>query len=80
VVGTKDRTSEDWIATEKIYASNLEDEIIEIQEFCEIADKIPHLGQYFVDFSFFLNNKMITEDDYEYIMKVFNTKMRKNNI
>ena len=51
----------------------------EINEWCLIANKVPHLGQFFYDFSYFKNKKLITNEDYKSLNNLFVNSMRINN-
>ena len=55
-------------------------EVEELKNFSTIADKVPHLSQYLVDFSYFTNCGLLTADEKAQIDNIFNVKMRKNNI
>ena len=55
-------------------------EIEELTNFAAIADKVPYLSQYLVDFSYFTNCGLLTADEKAQIDNIFNIKMRKNNI
>lgn len=57
-----------------------EQEIKELNDFIAVATEVPYLSQYLVDFSYFRNTNQLTESELENINKIFNVKMRKNNI
>lgn len=51
-------------------------------EFCKIATKVPHLGQFLCDFSYFDNEKASAYDrrKIQELNNIFNIKMRNNNV
>lgn len=52
----------------------------EEKQFLTVAEKIPHLGQFICDFSFFENNKLLSAEQHNKLKEFFNIKMRNNNI
>lgn len=57
-----------------------DDELSQLQEFVAIADKVPHLGQYLADFTYFRNANALTEEQYNHMMSLFNIELRRENI
>ena len=49
-------------------------------EFCQIANRIPCLGNFIYDFSFFKLAGVLTSDEYNDIYDILNIQMGKNNI
>ena len=66
--------------SKKIISEEREQELQDLNDFCTIADRNPHLGQYFIDFSFFLKNKMMTNTQYSDITNFYYNELRKYNI
>ena len=61
----------------------LEQQQIELQEFkqfTEIANKQHHLGQFLLNFDFFRNSSLLSEEDHMTLLNKFNWDMRNNNI
>lgn len=70
----------------KYYITNLEDqearenELQEIANFCNIANQVPHLGQFLLNFDYFKNAHLMTETEYNNLIDIFNQQMRNNNL
>ena len=60
--------------------STNENEVKEVNEFLTIANKVPNLGQFLYNFDFFLQNGLMTQDQYLEIDKIINADMRKVNV
>ena len=52
----------------------------EVVDFCIIADKVPSLGQFIYNFDFFLQNGLMTHEQYNTIKNIFDVQMRNINI
>lgn len=71
---------EEGLLTTEKDTEEREQEIKELNNFTAVATEVPYLSQYLVDFSYFYNTKQLTQSGLEDISKIFNVKMRKNNI
>lgn len=52
----------------------------EVQEFCTIADKVPSLGQFLYNFDFFLQNGLMSQQQYNEVKNIFDVQMKNINI
>ena len=68
------------------YITDLDDqdardnELKEISDFCNIANQVPHLGQFLLNFDYFKNAHLMTQNEYNTLIDIFNHQMRDNNI
>lgn len=49
-------------------------------DFYVVAEKVPHLGNFLCDFSFFKDSQLLSNEDYNNIMAKFNIEMAYNNM
>lgn len=52
----------------------------EIKDFLQIANQVPHLGQFLLDLDYFSKSKLLTSSAKMELDNIFNIKMRNNNI
>lgn len=55
-------------------------ELQEIHNFCNIANQVPHLGQFLLNFDYFQKSHLMTKNEYNILTDIFNYQMRNNNI
>lgn len=56
------------------------EEVQEINDFCTIANEVPHIGQFLLNLEYFKLSKLLTEADYNILVDLFNISMRDNNM
>lgn len=56
------------------------EEKAKLNQFISIATRVPHLGQFFYDFSYFEKTNQISEENKNEIMTAFNSSMLKYNL
>ena len=74
MLSEKDPTSDTY--SEQAYQEELED----IQNFCTIAEQVPHLGQFLLNLEYFQRAHLLTSTEYTELTNLFNISMRNNNL
>lgn len=57
-----------------------QDELEDIQNFCTIAEQVPHLGQFLLNLEYFQKAHLLTSTEYAELTNLFNISMRNNNL
>ena len=65
-----------FISSDKIILYFYRDITIEEKEFAEMADRCPWLENKIIDFSYYLDNNIISKDEYTSLMNIFENKLR----
>ena len=80
------KQSEDFMLSEKdptadTYSEQAyQDELKDIQNFCTIAEQVPHLGQFLLNLEYFNKAHLLTSTQYTELINLFNISMRNNNL
>lgn len=56
------------------------EEVQEINDFCTIANEVPHIGQFLLNLEYFSLSKLLTTENYNILVDLFNISMRNNNM
>lgn len=74
MLSEKDPTADTY--SEQAY----QDELKDIQNFCTIAEQVPHLGQFLLNLEYFNKAHLLTSTQYTELINLFNISMRNNNL